>query len=79
MQPTSAQIAGQILKDIKLPKFNDKEIWVDIPLVVLQNQTSLQKFLYDVLDYSEAQVVSPNLQLKILGMIKSQANAQIAS
>lgn len=75
--PNDAEISNKILSDIELPKVNGQEIWVDVPLTVLKDQKSLQRFLYDVLDYPESQIILPNVQLKILNIIKSEVNSRL--
>jgi hypothetical protein len=75
--PADADISNKILKDIELPKVNGQKISTNVPLTVLQDQKSLQRFLFDVLDYPESQIVMPNIQLNILNMIKTEVNSRL--
>jgi hypothetical protein len=70
--PTLEAIEGKVLLNIKLTNANDREITVNVPLTVLKDQRSLQKFLYDKLSYPEDDIGRKDIQLKVLNEISGQ-------
>lgn len=76
--PALSAIQNKILSNIGLTKADGSEINVNIPLTVLQNSASLQKFLSDTLRYSDTEIMRPDILLKILNEIKSEVNDRLS-
>lgn len=69
--PSTQDIAGKSMK-LELTDASGEKFFFNVPLLVLKDQRSLQKFLYDKLDYKENQVNSREVQLKVLNEISAQ-------